>query len=47
MDNQPTLHITKLSQDCVNFLIPTFDQLPHTKHADGKFRLKIFCHQYA
>ncbi|MDA9557441.1 2OG-Fe dioxygenase family protein [Vibrio sp.] len=37
-----TLHMTHLSYECVDSLIPSFDRLPHTNHADGQFRLRRY-----
>ena len=37
-----TLHITNLSQQAVNDLSPSFNALPETEHADGKYRLRRY-----
>lgn len=36
------LQIAHLSQACVEELTPSFDALPHTKHADGDYRLRRY-----
>ncbi|GAM75414.1 hypothetical protein JCM19241_3326 [Vibrio ishigakensis] len=36
------LQIAHLSQACVDELTPSFDALPHTKHADGDYRLRRY-----
>ncbi|WP_166434247.1 2OG-Fe dioxygenase family protein [Vibrio viridaestus] len=41
-EHDNTLHLTHLSQSAVRELAPSFEQLPHTEHADGKFRLRRY-----
>ncbi|TQI78781.1 hypothetical protein FHU10_1176 [Serratia fonticola] len=36
------LHITHLDHKAVAQLIPSFSSLPHTQHADGKYRLRRY-----
>ncbi|MEF1281550.1 agglutination protein, partial [Vibrio fortis] len=35
--HENTLHITHLSNHAVEELSPSFEKLPSTEHADGKF----------
>ncbi|KIN10949.1 2OG-Fe dioxygenase family protein [Vibrio mytili] len=37
-----TLHLTQLSMSAIEQLSPSFDQLPHTDHADGQYRLRRY-----
>jgi hypothetical protein len=39
---ETTLQLTKLSDTAISQLAPSFTQLPHTEHADGKFRLRRY-----
>ncbi|WP_456297412.1 2OG-Fe dioxygenase family protein [Vibrio sp. AK197] len=40
--HENTLHITQLSQQALQQLSPSFANLPHTEHADGKYRLRRY-----
>ncbi|MFM2598564.1 2OG-Fe dioxygenase family protein [Vibrio fortis] len=40
--HENTLHITHLSNHAVEELSPSFEKLPSTEHADGKFRLRRY-----
>lgn len=40
--HESTLQITQLSHNAIAQLSPSFDSLPHTKHADGKYRLRRY-----
>ena len=40
--HENTLHITRLSQEAIQQLAPSFAQLPHTEHADGQYRLRRY-----
>ncbi|KGY12162.1 agglutination protein [Vibrio tubiashii] len=39
---ETTLQLTKLSDAAISQLAPSFTQLPHTEHADGKYRLRRY-----
>ncbi|MEL7290695.1 MAG: 2OG-Fe dioxygenase family protein [Pseudomonadota bacterium] len=39
---ETTLQLTKLSDDAIAQLAPTFSKLPHTEHADGQYRLRRY-----
>ncbi|EEX92605.1 2OG-Fe dioxygenase family protein [Vibrio orientalis] len=39
---ETTLQLTKLSDSAISQLAPSFMHLPHTEHADGKFRLRRY-----
>lgn len=39
---ETTLQLTKLSDSAISQLAPSFMNLPHTEHADGKFRLRRY-----
>ncbi|NVD06862.1 agglutination protein [Vibrio sp. JPW-9-11-11] len=39
---ETTLQLTKLSDDAIAQLAPTFTKLPHTEHADGQYRLRRY-----
>ncbi|KJY84877.1 agglutination protein [Vibrio galatheae] len=39
---ETTLQLTKLSDTAISQLAPSFMQLPHTEHADGKYRLRRY-----
>lgn len=41
-EHENTLHITKLSHGAIDQLAPSFQSLPHTEHADGKYRLRRY-----
>ncbi|ELV8642386.1 2OG-Fe dioxygenase family protein [Vibrio vulnificus] len=40
--HESTLHLTQLSRRAIEQLSPSFSKLPHTEHADGKFRLRRY-----
>lgn len=39
---ETTLQLTKLSDAAISQLAPSFTELPHTEHADGKYRLRRY-----
>ena len=41
-NHESTLHITSLSRHALEQLSPSFNQLPSTEHADGKYRLRRY-----
>ncbi len=41
-DHETTLQLTKLSEQAIAQLAPSFTQLPNTEHADGEFRLRRY-----
>ncbi|MBE3667885.1 agglutination protein [Vibrio navarrensis] len=40
--HENTLHLTQLSRQAIEQLSPSFETLPHTEHADGKYRLRRY-----
>lgn len=40
--HENTLHLTQLSRQAIEQLSPSFATLPHTEHADGKYRLRRY-----
>ncbi len=40
--HESTLQLTQLSHEVITQLSPSFDSLPHTKHADGQYRLRRY-----
>lgn len=41
-NRETTLQLTKLSENAISQLAPSFSKLPSTEHADGKYRLRRY-----
>lgn len=41
-NHENTLQLTQLSRSAIRQLSPSFGTLPHTKHADGQYRLRRY-----